>query len=177
MGSDWRRSRRAHRIIFWVVRAFRFARDRGDRGRTYWREGNHESRPRRLGHVSGRSNRRHREALRRTDYDRDLSDERAIAAVARLAFILSSRAIVEGSRCVTFKFARRDPSTALGMTIGRARLCRAQKVGSAERRPTSPGNKGENFFLPALKLCITKLFNARTRPRRGRPAGHSDLDG
>src|SRR5204862_6940078 len=83
MGSDWRRSRRADWIIFWVARAFRRARDRGDRGRTYWRERNHESRPRGLGHVSGRSGRRHRETIHRAHYDRDLSYERAVAVIRR----------------------------------------------------------------------------------------------
>src|SRR5205085_4126957 len=82
MGADWRRSRRAHRIVLWVARALSWPGDRRDRGRIYWRERNHEGRPCGLGHICGWSGRRHRETFYRAHHDRDLSDERAIAAVA-----------------------------------------------------------------------------------------------
>src|SRR5206468_11922315 len=119
MGSDWRRSWRAHWIICWVARAFRRARDRGDRGRTYWREKNHESRPRGLGHVSGRSGRRHRETIHRAHYDRDLSDERAVAVIRRAPSVRHPERKSRDPLNESFKVTPRDPSPAgagLGMT-------------------------------------------------------------
>src|SRR5207248_8357745 len=102
MGSDWRRSRRAPRTVFWLVRALCRPGDRCDRGRNYWREGSHESWSRGLGHISGRSGRRYRETFRRAHYDCDLSDERAVTVITQ-PFYPSSRGKVEGSRGVTFK--------------------------------------------------------------------------
>src|SRR5438132_391308 len=83
MGSDWRRSRRAHWVIFWIVRALYRPSDRGNRGRIYWREKNRESWSRWVGHIFGWSGRHCRQTFYRADYDRDFSDERALAIVRR----------------------------------------------------------------------------------------------
>ena len=64
--------------------------DRCDRGRTYWREGSHESWSRGLGHISGRSGRRHRKTFHRAHYDCDLSDERAVTIIRRAPPLPSS---------------------------------------------------------------------------------------
>src|SRR5438445_5854638 len=87
MGSDWWRSRRAHRTIFWVARALCRPGDRRDRRRTYWRQRSHESWSRGLGHISGRPGRRDHETFYRAHYDRDLSDERAVAVVRRVPLV------------------------------------------------------------------------------------------
>src|SRR5207253_9059605 len=101
-GSDWRRSRRAHRTVLWVVRALCRPSDRGDRGRTHWRETNHKSWPCGLGHISGWSGRRHCETFYRAHHDRDLSDERAIAVI-RGAHLSVMPGDGRGSRGVTLK--------------------------------------------------------------------------
>src|SRR5438477_12729671 len=131
MGSDWRRSRRAPRTVFWLGRALCRPGDRCDRGRAYWREGSHESWSRGLGHISGRSGRRDRETFHRAHYDCDLSDERAVTVMRRAAPLPSSRAKVEGSRRANLKVAPRDPSTF--------------------------ARDDQNFSLRASKICITKL--------------------
>ena len=87
MGSDWRRSRRAPRTVFWLVRALCRPGDRCDRGRTYWREGSHESWSRGLGHISGRSGRCHRKTFHRAHNDCDLSDERAVTVIRRAPLV------------------------------------------------------------------------------------------
>src|SRR6266446_6839423 len=144
MGSDWRGCWRAHRIIFWVVGAFRWPGDRRYRGRTHWGKTNHESWPRRLGHISGRSGWCYRKTFHRAHNDCDLSDERAIAAMT---------------------------------PRGRARLRRAGKDWLRGASPYQPGKLALKILLPASKLVLQSYFDARTRPRRGRSAGYSDLDG